>query len=277
MNQKKVAAVIFDWTGTVVDFGSWAPTSIFVEAFGVAYDFEISLDEARVPMGLGKWDHIKTLGQLPDVNRRWRARFGRPMSDQDVDHIYRAFMPLQKAKVVAYADIIPGALAVLEQLRANGIKIGSCSGYPREIMDILIPAAAERGYQPDAVVACDDLPAGGRPGPWMALQNVIELGIGDVRHCIKVDDSAPGILEGRRAGMWTVGLSLSGNEAGMTLEEFNHASEEHKAMKRSIAEPRLRAAGAHYVIDTITDLPAVIEQIETRLALGESPEGLTCL
>ena len=70
---------------------------------------------------------------------------------------------------------------------------------------------------------------------------------------------------------------LPGNEAGLTLEEFNHASEEHKAMKRSIGEPRLRAAGARYVIDTITDLPAVIKQIETRLTLGESPEGLSCL
>ncbi|MGB7996010.1 MAG: phosphonoacetaldehyde hydrolase, partial [Photobacterium halotolerans] len=63
----QVEAVIFDWAGTVVDFGSFAPTTIFVEAFKREYDFDISLAEARVPMGLGKWDHIKAVGELPDV------------------------------------------------------------------------------------------------------------------------------------------------------------------------------------------------------------------
>lgn len=74
MNQsfhiEHIEAVILDWAGTVVDFGSWAPTSIFVEAFRQAYGFEVSLAEARAPMGLGKWDHIKTLGNLPEVAER---------------------------------------------------------------------------------------------------------------------------------------------------------------------------------------------------------------
>ena len=268
---QKIEAVVLDWAGTVVDFGSWAPTSIFVEAFKQAYDFDVSLKEARVPMGLGKWDHIKTLGQLPEVASRWQEKFGKPMEDKDVDDIYKTFMPLQKAKVAAFSDPIPGVLDALGVLRERGIKIGSCTGYPREVMDILIPAAEARGYKPDAVVASDDLAAGARPGPWMALQNVIELGVNNVSCCVKVDDSAPGIIEGLRAGMWTVGLSLSGNEAGMTLEEFQNASEATKAKKRRIAEGKLNTAGAHYVIDTIADLPKVITKMEQRLANGEKP------
>ncbi|MCW7555749.1 phosphonoacetaldehyde hydrolase [Endozoicomonas gorgoniicola] len=266
-----IEAVILDWAGTVVDFGSWAPTSIFVEAFKQAYDFDVSLEEARVPMGLGKWDHIKTLGQLPEVAERWLNQFGHPMADKDVDDIYSAFMPLQKAKVTAFSDPIPGALETVAQLRANNVKIGSCSGYPREVMDILVPAAEAKGYKPDAVVATDDLAAGGRPGPWMALHNVIELGINNVSRCVKVDDSAPGIMEGLNAGMWTVGLTLSGNEAGMTLDEYLEASEAVKEEKRRVAEDKLLSAGAHYVIDTIADLPAVIAQIEQRIANGEKP------
>lgn len=272
MQKHFIEAVVLDWAGTVVDFGSWAPTSIFVEAFKQAYDFDVSLAEARVPMGLSKWNHIKTLGQLPEVDKRWQERFGKPMTNEDVDDIYSAFMPLQKAKVAAFADPIPGALEALETLRARGIKIGSCSGYPREVMNILIRAAAAKGYKPDAVVASDDLAAGARPGPWMALQNVIELGVNSVSHCVKVDDSAPGITEGLNAGMWTVGLSLSGNEAGMTLEEYLNATQEFKAEKRRIAEARLMSAGAHYVIDTIADLPSVVAQIEQRMAKGESLE-----
>ena len=54
----RINAVILDWAGTTVDFGSFAPTQIFVEAFRQAFAVEITLEEARVPMGLGKWQHI---------------------------------------------------------------------------------------------------------------------------------------------------------------------------------------------------------------------------
>ena len=99
---QKIEAVILDWAGTVVDFGSVAPTTIFVEAFKRTYDFEISLEEARGPMGMGKWDHIRTLGSTPAVAERWLKQFGSSMSDEVVDEIYRTFMPLQKAKVAGY-------------------------------------------------------------------------------------------------------------------------------------------------------------------------------
>ncbi|MBO2588444.1 phosphonoacetaldehyde hydrolase [Shewanella algae] len=267
----KVAGVIFDWAGTTVDFGSFAPTSIFVEAFAQAYDFELSLKEARGPMGLGKWNHIRALGDTPAIAERWLAQFGRPMSDEDVDVIYRRFMPLQIAKVGEFADLIPGTLETVAWLRQQEIKIGSCSGYPREVMAELLPAAKARGFVPDSVVATGELSAGGRPGPWMALQNVLNLGIADVGHCLKVDDSAPGIHEGRSAGMWTVGLSLSGNESGMTLADFLAATEADKVFARRTASVNLAAAGAHYIIDTIAQLPEVVLDINARLARGERP------
>ena len=64
---KQINAVILDWAGTTVDFGSFAPTQIFVEAFKQTFDIDISLAEARIPMGLGKWQHIEALGKLPAV------------------------------------------------------------------------------------------------------------------------------------------------------------------------------------------------------------------
>ncbi|GEA59133.1 phosphonoacetaldehyde hydrolase [Vibrio comitans] len=269
----KVQAVIFDWAGTTVDFGSFAPTTIFVEAFKQAFDFEISLNEARGPMGMGKWDHIRTLGNDPVISERWTERFGMPMTDAQVTEIYNTFMPLQieKVKQPEHASLIPGAKHTLEFLRENEIKVGSCSGYPRPVMDALVVAANQMGYQPDCVVASDDLEAGSRPGPWMALQNVIELGINNVAHCVKVDDAIPGIDEGLNAGMWTVGLALSGNEAGFTLDEFLQASEDEISQARERAGNKMRAANAHYVIDTIADLPSVITDINRRIADGERP------
>ncbi|QUJ68887.1 phosphonoacetaldehyde hydrolase [Photobacterium sp. GJ3] len=268
---KQVQAVIFDWAGTVVDFGSFAPTTIFVEAFKREYDFDISLAEARVPMGLGKWDHIQAVGALPEVAARWQAQFGREMTREDIDNIYQTFMPLQVAKVAQHADLIPGTLDVVSHLREYGIKMGSCSGYPRVVMDELLPAAEANGFKPDYVVATDDLAAGGRPGPFMALQNVIALGIQDVAACIKVDDSVPGIEEGHNAGMWTVALLLSGNEAGLTEQEFLNASESALDLARAKSKKAFERSHAHYQIDTIADLPAVIVDINRRLAAGERP------
>ncbi len=268
---KQVKAVIFDWAGTIVDFGSFAPTQIFVEAFKKAFDFDITLQEARGPMGLGKRDHINTLLQMPDIAERWIKQFGHHATSEEVDLIYNTFMPLQIEHVVHFAKPVTGALDVISDLREQQIKIGSCSGYPRAVMDALIPAAAEYGYQPDCVVASDDLAAGSRPGPWMALQNVIELGIEDVACCIKVDDSVAGIEEGLNAGMWTVALSVSGNEFGATEEEYRAMSEQEARARRTRAENTLRESGTHYVTDTVTGLPQVVADINERLMSGERP------
>lgn len=263
-------AVIFDWAGTIVDFGSFAPTQVLIDAFA-GFGITISLAEARVPMGLAKWDHIKALGAMPEVAARWRAKFDRDMSDEDVDRLYAEFLPLQIAKVGHYSAVIPGALDVLQQLRARKIKVGSCTGYPRVVLNPLLEKAASDGLVPDYAVATDDLKAGGRPGPWMALANVIELGITELCACVKVDDTAPGITEGLRAGMWTVGIAMSGNEVGVTLDELTTLSDEERLQKREKAVHKLLAAGAHYVIDTVADLPKALDAIETRLARGERP------
>ncbi|WP_025733623.1 phosphonoacetaldehyde hydrolase [Carnimonas nigrificans] len=267
----RINAVILDWAGTTVDFGSFAPTQIFVEAFQQAVDIKINLEEARIPMGLGKWQHIEALGKVPSVDARWQAKFGRPMTSEDVDAIYAAFMPLQIEKVVDFAAPIDGVVDTIAQLRAEGINIGSCSGYPRAVMERLVPAAAEHGYAPDHWVATDDLAAGGRPGPWMALQNVIELGVDSVAHCVKVDDAVPGIEEGRNAGMWSVGLAVSGNEFGATWEEYQAMSAGEITARKERATHKLYAAGAHYVVGSLKDLPGIIKDINARLANGERP------
>ncbi|MDO6499917.1 phosphonoacetaldehyde hydrolase [Photobacterium sanguinicancri] len=268
---KQVQAVMFDWAGTVVDFGSFAPTSIFVEAFKREYDFDISLAEARVPMGLGKWDHIKCVGELPEVAQRWQAKFGKPMDTNDIDKIYQTFMPLQIAKVAQHADLIPGTKQVVAGLRDQGIKIGSCTGYPRVVLNELLPAAKANGFSPDCAVATDDLAAGGRPAPYMLLKNMIELAVDDVKTCVKVDDSVPGITEGLNAGMWTVALLLSGNEAGLTQQEFEAADDVKLMQARNKAKDTFAMSGAHYHIDTVAQLPEVITDINRRLTLGERP------
>jgi phosphonoacetaldehyde hydrolase len=197
-------AVIFDWAGTLVDFGSLAPTQIFVEAFA-SFGITITLAQARGPMGLSKWQHIHELLQDEGIRAQWHKAFGQPPADADVDAIYARFMPMQIAKVGEFSAPIDGAPELLGWLRAQGLKVGSCSGYPREVLNQLLPQAAANGLAPDHVVAGDEMAAGGRPGPFMALANVLALGIGDVRASRSSSASAqgsrrtkPGLTDGAR-------------------------------------------------------------------------------
>ncbi|KQZ98719.1 phosphonoacetaldehyde hydrolase [Achromobacter sp. Root565] len=265
----RLEAVIFDWAGTLVDFGSFAPTKVFVDAFS-QFGMDVSLKEARGPMGMGKWDHIRTLCDQPAIATQYQARFGRLPSDDDVTAIYERFLPMQLEKVAQYSAAIPGAADVLRALRERGLKIGSCSGYPASVMARVVERAATEDLAPDCIVASDEVPRA-RPAPAMALKNVVELGLSDVAGCIKVDDTAPGIEEGRRAGMWTVGLLLSGNAAGLTLDEYLGLSDTARDAARNAARDELNPTGPHYLIDTVADLPAVVEDIQARLARGERP------
>ncbi|KRP43457.1 phosphonoacetaldehyde hydrolase [Pseudomonas libanensis] len=270
-NPNTLQAVILDWAGTVVDFGSFAPTQIFVEAFA-EFDVQVSIEEARGPMGMGKWDHIRTLCDQPQVAERYRKAFGRTPTDDDVTAIYQRFMPLQIEKIAEHSALIPGALDTIAALRAQGIKIGSCSGYPKQVMDKVVALAATNGYVADHVVATDEVP-NGRPWPAQALANVIALGIDDVAACVKVDDTVPGILEGRRAGMWTVALTCSGNALGLTFDQFRALDSATLASERQRIEAMFESSRPHYLIDTITDLPTVIAEINARLARGEMPQS----
>ena len=155
-------AVIFDWAGTLVDFGSLAPTQIFVEAFA-SFGITITLAQARGPMGLSKWQHIHELLQDEGIRAQWHKAFGQPPGDADVDAIYARFMPMQIAKVGEFSAPIEGAPELLGWLRAQGLKVGSCSGYPREVLNQLLPQAEEMGEAHDLAVAGEVM--GSRPSP----------------------------------------------------------------------------------------------------------------
>ncbi|WP_153774784.1 phosphonoacetaldehyde hydrolase [Pseudomonas sp. MNR3A] len=271
-NPTQLQAAILDWAGTVVDFGSFAPTQIFVEAFA-EFDVAVSIEEARGPMGMGKWDHIRTLCDVPEIAERYRKVFGRTPTDNDVTAIYERFMPLQIEKIAVHSALIPGALETLTGLRKDGLKIGSCSGYPKVVMDKVVALAARNGYVADHVVATDETP-NGRPWPAQALANVIALGIDDVAACVKVDDTVPGILEGRRAGMWTVALVCSGNALGLTWEQYQALGTERLEQERKRIHALFEGSRPHYLIDTINELPEVVADINRRLAKGEMPQGV---
>ena len=265
----KVTAAIFDWAGTVLDFGCIAPVAAFREAFANAA-VPITEAEARGPMGAAKRVHIELIFADPSVAQRWQVHHGKPFDQGDVDALYADFLRIDEVNCALYSALIPGALEVMEALRQRGIAIGSTTGYPRSVMDGLIPLAAAQGYDPDCCVTVSEVERG-RPFPDMILANALLLGIADVRGVVVVDDSPTGLTAGRAAGMWAIGILASGNEVGLSLERWSALTSAEQGAYRARAMPILVQAGAHYVIDTIADLLPVIDAIEARLAAGEAP------
>jgi len=265
----KVQAVLLDWAGTTMDFGCMAPAVVFVEVFkrkGVP----ISMEEARAPMGAHKRVHIQKITQLPAVGKRWQEKHGRPPSDDDVEAMFREFVPLQLQCLSDYSALIPGTLGIIRSLRKRGYKIGSTTGYTTEMMAINLRDAAKNGYVPDSTVCASDVPAG-RPFPYMCLQNVINLGVSPLEACVKIDDTRPGIEEGLNGGMWTIGLAISGNEIGLPLKDWRRLPKAEQERLRQGAYTRMHQSGAHYVVDTIADILPCLDDIEARLSRGEKP------
>lgn len=262
-------ALILDWAGTAVDFGSRAPMGAFVEAF-VRFGVTISIAEARGPMGLPKRDHVASLIYSPTIAARWQEAQGTAPAEADVDRVLAVFEPLNVEVIPRHADLIPGLLDVVAEARRRGMKIGSTTGYTRPIMEKLMPLAASAGYAPDNVVCAGDL-AAGRPSPLMMYRTFADIGVWPPSACVKLDDTEPGIAEGLAAGTWTVGLALSGNAAGLSKAELDRLSPDERAALRKRATDKLAGAGAHFVIDTVADLLPVLDAIEARLAAGLRP------
>lgn len=264
-----VRAVILDWAGTTVDYGSCAPAMVFIEVFK-RQGIEITLEQAREPMGTHKRVHIEKISKMPPVAERWQQVHGRSCTDADIERLYQEFVPLQLACLAAYADLVPGTLEAVRDFRRRGLKVGTTTGYNGEMLKVLLSEAKKRGFEPDASVCATDVPAG-RPAPWMALRCAMEMQVYPLESCVKIGDTVPDIDEGLNAGMWTIGVVMSGNEIGLTPRQITELPASVLHARRAAGYDRLHRAGAHYVVDSIAEVPPILEQIDRRLAQGEKP------
>jgi len=243
--------VIFDWAGTMVDFGCEAPVRALIEGFA-ADGVLIDAATARRDMGKAKIDHVRSLLQEPAVAAAWRARHGRDSNAADVDVMVARLGPLMREYAAGAATLIAGARQTFDRLRAAGLRVASSTGYTRDMMQPLLARAAEQGYVPEHLVCSGETPAG-RPSPLMIYKACAELGVWPLSRVVKVDDAAAGIGEGRAAGAYTVGVA-SGNELGLSLDELQALPAPERARRIESARRRLLAAGADVAIESVAAL-----------------------
>lgn len=250
---KEMECVIFDWAGTTVDYGCFAPVQAFVEIFR-HYGIEPAMEEVRKPMGLLKRDHIKAMLSMERIRKLWLELYQKEPSERDIDAMHRMFQDKLMGILDKFAAPKPYVTETVKALRSMGLSIGSTTGYTDQMMEIVVPKAREQGYSPDAWFSPNSVNNMGRPYPFMIFENMKALKIASVDKVLKVGDTISDIREGKNAGVYTIGVVEGSSELGMTQEEYEAFTKAQKDAAVMRVKERFMRAGADAVILNMAEL-----------------------
>ncbi|PKN43075.1 MAG: phosphonoacetaldehyde hydrolase [Deltaproteobacteria bacterium HGW-Deltaproteobacteria-18] len=263
-------AVVLDWAGTAMDYGCFGPVAAFREVFRTRF-IEPTEEEVRAHMGMDKMEHLKAISAMPRIRQLWTAIYGKEIGEADFLEMHQHFEEIRMKGLHRYSALVPGLLTTVSTLRGMGMRIGSTTGYDSLGAKLMCEEAARQGFWPDSVVCASDVPAG-RPHPWMCFRIAMELGTYPMSAMVKVGDTPLDVLEGLNAGMWTVAVTTSGNEMGLTHEEVQALDATELANRVRYIRKRMESVGAHFVIDDISGLVSVVEEINQLMAEGLRPD-----
>ena len=262
---RTIEAVIFDWAGTTVDYGCFAPVQAFIEAFK-EFGITPTIAEVREPMGMLKWDHIHTMMNMPRITEEWKQAHGRMWKKEDVDAIYERSEQAIFQILHNYAKPKPYVLETITKLKEQGIKIGSTTGYTDDMMKIVVPTAKKNGYEPDFWCSPNAVNNIGRPYPYMIYKNMEQLAVHNAHNIIKVGDTVSDIKEGISAGVITVGILEGSSIMGLSEAEYETLSVEERAQLCKQVKTVYEKAGADYVIQNMSELITLIRFISTSIS-----------
>ena len=268
-SKSAIPAVFLDWAGTVVDHGSIAPVKA-IEAVLASAGVSVPPAVIRRDMGLAKKDHVRRLLQEDEVIQQWKSLYGSDPAETDVDRLYAQLAPKMMEALSVYSQVISGAPEMAARLRARGIKLAGTTGYTRPMLDTIEKLAAQQGYATDASLSPEDVGAG-RPFPWMCYRLAIDLRVYPLSACVKVGDTDSDMHEGRNAGMWTIGVTRSGNGSGLTELEWASTGKAEQSRIMARAGEELTHSGAHYTAESVAHIMPVLDEIEARIHRGERP------
>lgn len=258
---KKIKAVIFDWAGTTVDYGCFAPVQAFTEVFK-EFGVTPTMEEVRKPMGMLKIDHIRTMLGMERIQKCWQEIYKRPSNEKDVQKMYAVYESKLLSVLDQYADPKPYVLEAIKELREKGIKIGSTTGYTDKMMAIVTKTAEKNGYKPDTWFSPDSVGLKGRPYPYMVFKNMQELEVQSVTNILKVGDTISDIKEGKNAGVLSIGVIEGSSELGLSEKEYEALTKEEKESLCNKVRTSFLEAGADDVILNMSELNDYIERIE---------------
>jgi HAD superfamily hydrolase (TIGR01509 family) len=184
--------LVFDLDGTLVD-------TVYAHVFA----WQRALAAEGMP--IDGWRIHRRIGMSGGLFTRAVAReVGRDLSQEEIDGIQRRHGVIFR-ELLPERRPLPGAVAMLADLRARGIVHGIATSGGRPDIDSSLEALE---VPEDMVVINRGDVARAKPAPDLFLACAVALGV-DPRDCYVVGDAVWDILAARRAGMLSIGL-LSG-------------------------------------------------------------------
>ena len=150
----KIKMVIFDWAGTTVDYGCFAPVDALRTAFSM-YQIAVSEKAIREPMGMAKIDHIKAMLKMPDIARAFYDVYDRNPNGEDARRIYDLYRVVIMQSLAQFSTLTPYVQECVAWLREHDIVIGSTTSYTDQMMEVVTAVAKQNGYEPDACFSTD--------------------------------------------------------------------------------------------------------------------------
>ena len=184
--------LIFDLDGTLVD-------TVYAHIFA----WQRAFNELDLP--IDGWRIHRRIGMSGGLFARAAAReIGRPLSPDETEALQRRHGELYR-ELLPERRPLPGAVALLAELRAAGVPHGIATSGRRPEIDASLEAL--RVAAETVVIARGDVERA-KPEPDLFLACAERLGI-QPSDCYVVGDAVWDLLAARRAGMLSVGL-LSG-------------------------------------------------------------------
>lgn len=255
-----IDTLLFDLHGTTIDCGSRAPVAAVREVLG-RRGVEIDEPTLRRPLGTPLREHLRRLADDPALRAAWYTAHGRMPGEREVDAMAAEAEPILLAQLAGLAEPIPGFGNLLRRLREGGARVGATTPYSPATVQVLRPFLAARAWSPEVWVSAAEVPAGA-PAPYLNQLAAMKLGNRNVARVVCVGDGAVDMEAARNAGMWAVGVSLTGAEAGPSWAELAEMEAGERARLAAAARERLEAAGAHVVVETVLDLPVALGVIQ---------------
>jgi len=271
------AAIFVEMEGCLLDHGCMVTVNAIVALFAEKGVTITDVEAASKQEGLVGTDITSKKSQLRHVlmnvcKGKWEAATGSAPTEWDLEALFKEF-PRLVLDNLKTTKPVAGAVDAVRALQAKGLKVAIASNFSGEAKDAWARTAHFHGIEPDASMACAEVPNPGRteafscvlPEPWRCMALAGTLGIFPMCGGIRVSSTQFGCEEGLNAGMWTVALKATG-----LVSAFNHPGETEAQRQKRVAEG-FYAVGCHYVVDGIWELPKVVEDIEARMCRGESP------
>lgn len=234
-------AVLFGLSGCLVDFGARTlPVALLRACPSVA-------------------DEHRATGQAPAA--ALAATLGRTPQAEELQALHQA---LTEA-AAEHAEATPGALALLDELRQQGVPCTWLDELPGEASTRL--AAPLPSWLPP--------PLAGASRPWPApdscWQALMGLEVANLEGCVLVSGEPRLLQAGLNAGLWTVGLAACGPLCGQAPADWQALGTLPRDQLRAQATLQLYRLGVHSVIDHLGELGPCLNDLSSRRQKGEKP------